>query len=251
MCFKSQRQHLAQLRHAGISVFDPEPAGCLLEPEINFSCQSKEGWNTKRKTEHSAFRDLSIFIIWLQAEHKLVETRQARTQKVQYRSFYALFIYNSTLNRIHFFKTALFISHNPWKFQCIFQSSLLSAFPGNVWDLRSWYNGRIQRNDQAGRAAAGRTSPKTCFSSISFVVFPFEEHPCTVSRLNCFPLSGVRVMETIKRIPGSKRWRRPSSWGLTSRWTEEKLGYFVLLALQLRPLHFIIIPVQILVLELC
>lgn len=104
MCFKSQRQHLAQLRHAGISLFDPEPAGCLLEPEINFSCQSKEGWNTTRKTEHSAFRDLSIFIIWLQAEHKLVETRQAGTQKVQYHSFHALFIYNSALNPMHFLK---------------------------------------------------------------------------------------------------------------------------------------------------
>lgn len=45
-------------------------------------------------------------------------------------------------------------------------------------------------------------------STPSLLWFSHLKHPGLVSCLNCFPLSGLRVMETMKWIPGRERRRR-------------------------------------------
>lgn len=81
----------------------------------------------------------------------------------------------------------------PWKFLCIFQSCLLSSFPGKVWALWSGYNGGIQRNNPGGRVAAGRESPKNAVSFPSlFLGLPYENTPALSFCLKLFSFAGIQ-----------------------------------------------------------
>lgn len=135
----------------------------------------------------------------------------------------------------------------PWKFLCIFQSCLLSAFPGKVWDLWSAYNGGIQRNNPGGRVAAGRRSPENCVSFPSlFLVSPYKNTPALSFCLKLFSFAGIQ-----SRGDNEKGSRVASGRGGSHLppWPRAELTLMLVLppAPELLPFCFKVISVQIII----
>lgn len=221
-------------------------AGCLLKPVINFSCKSKEGLITKsgtpeEKSSTTEFKNLSCVTVCSQSKLKMRGLWTLKNSHICVLEVQYLCYKSSGHSHTHNPKIPMYISvESPLCFSrqsvgFVVRIQWKDSEEGSGWESCCW-------QDQSKKL--------TMFLFNLFFVFLIWKHPCLVSCLNCFPLSGFRVMETMKRIPGSERggflalvFRAAVCSDLTVNWRNNSAA-----GSPAPPLHRIIIPVQIMML---